>query len=202
MHPFFYEVKSYPDIENVCRTDLVILPEKYVGKEKIKAILIGADPTNNGLRSSGLIELDYVFGINSVYENIFFKIQNTNLEAISLSKENCYIQNLCRNYFTLQTTYNKYWYVTADIWKKYLKEELLALNPSIPILATSNEVFTCLTGEKKPFIRIYKLEKEPIFYSEYLGRTVLALFRGIAYILYKDNWSEYRKYLTTYFKKL
>lgn len=46
-HPFFEEIKDYPDFVPGCNPEITELPEPYIGTQEIKAILLGADPTNN-----------------------------------------------------------------------------------------------------------------------------------------------------------
>ncbi|HWQ82734.1 MAG TPA: hypothetical protein VN514_10730, partial [Ignavibacteria bacterium] len=81
MHPFFCDIRNYPDLIGQCRTDITNLLEPFQGNNELKAILLGADPTNNGIsRKPGLVQLDKVFGINSEYENHYFSIHMINLE--------------------------------------------------------------------------------------------------------------------------
>ena len=202
MHSFFTKIKEYPVLEKSCRVDITDLPQAYNGKSKTKAILLGADPTNNGVKTdSGLKKLDFVFGINGKYENDFFSLQSINLSAIDLTKDDCYIQNVCQNYFIEQTTENHTWFETAGIWKQYLMEELDAFDTDIPLLATSNEVFTFLTGLKGPYTKIYSMEIQTPVYSVDFKRNVFPLFRGRAYVFYKDKWMNYRNFLKNYFAK-
>jgi hypothetical protein len=203
MDPFFIEIKKYPILEKSCRIDLVKLPESHTGKRKIKAILLGADPTNDGIKTNrGLKQLDTVFGIDSEYEKYFFKLQADNLNAINLTKDNLYIQNVCRNYFSEQTNDNKSWEEVAGIWKNYLIDELNSFHEHLPILATCKEVFMFLTGIEGPYTKIYSMETSLSFFSSDFRRFVFPLFRGRAYMFYKENWLEYRYYLNDYFRNI
>ena len=66
MHSFLSEIKKYPDLAKGIRFDMTELPDSYIGKNRIKAILLGADPTNYGIKDKpGLIKLKTVFGIDS-----------------------------------------------------------------------------------------------------------------------------------------
>lgn len=202
VHPFFCDIENYPDLIGQCRTDITNLPEPFKGNHELKAILLGADPTNNGIRNKpGLVQLDKVFGINSEYEKDYFSIHLINLNAIGLEKDNLYIQNVCRNYFYKQTTENKQWPDFAKIWKPYLIEDLKAINANVPILATSGEIFTFLTGVKGPFTNIYSMETTSPFYSVDFKRNVFPLFRAIAYIFRKGKHLKYREHLKNYFTK-
>lgn len=200
MHAFFEEIKSNSDLIEACKADIESLPKPFTGENTIKAILLGADPTNDGTKKDrGLKELEFVFGINGEFEKDFFALQAKNLSAIGLSKENCFIQNVCRNYFKDQTTENKNWFIAAGLWKKYLLQEISIFDPAIPVLTTSGEVFEVLTGIKGPYTNIYLRKTKLPFFSEYLQRPILPLFRGRAYMFYKDKWMDYRNYLKNYF---
>ena len=94
-HSFFKEIKHHPNLSKYCRLDKTTLPRAYEGKNKIQAILLGADPTNDGIsRDKGLKDLEYAFGINSVFEKYFFNPHLMNLKKLYLSKDDVYIQNL------------------------------------------------------------------------------------------------------------
>jgi hypothetical protein len=195
MHNFFIEIKKYPELEKHCRTDLTILPKPYKGKEKIKAILLGADPTNNGIKGKeGLIELVKVFGINSEFERSFFGPQRTNLNAIGLTKENLYIQNVCRNYFADQTSENKYWSDIAKLWLKYLEQELAFLDANLPVFITAERIMRLLVSNAPSAKDIYTLRQKPPFLSEVLNRRIIPLYRHPKYLL-SANWNEYKLYI-------
>jgi len=213
IHPFFEEVKKYPDIADVCRLDITDIPQAYMGRGKLKAIMLGTDPTNNGLRGDGLIKLHHPFGIESQYEKSFFNPQQRNVDTIhrfiqdtlvsrkghpdnNFSKDNLFIQNLCRNYFTLQASKNKKWYKTTRLWIKYLAKELKDLNPNTPILATSAMITFALVpdAEKIPIKEVYLMGKEPDFFCEALGRHVYPFYRHTDYQL--DKWERYLRFLT------
>lgn len=199
-HPFFIEIENYPELSHCIRFDIQELPDPHK-PASIKAIVLGADPTNDGVpESRGLKNLKKVFGIDeNIYESRFFGLQQINLAAINLTKENVYVQNICRNYFTLQTNDNKQWYKVAFFWLKYLKEELKYISSSTPVLATCEEVFTLLTKRRKPFLDIYRMQCKLPFFSEDLQRNVLPLFRGRAYVLREGKWTDYKNYLRNYF---
>ncbi len=201
IHPFFTEIKNFPLLNVVVRQDIILLPEAHIPTGSIKAIVLGADPTNDGIPGDkGIKQLAKPFGIGiTKYERWFFNSQKINLAAIGLSTDNVYVQNVCRNYFTCQTNQNKQWYNFAAVWIKYLREELIGISSSIPILATCEEVFTFLTGRKKPFTDIYTLKSTLPFYSNVLERNVFPLFRSTSYILHPNKWINYKNYLNNYF---
>ena len=196
MHPFFSEIKQYPALEKSCRTDLVKLPDSYKGKGTIKAILLGADPTNDGIKTcKGLKQLDTVFGIGSEFENAFFTPQFVNLKAIGLTnKDHLFIQNLCRNYFRDQTSENKNWSQVAKIWFPFLAEELSAINNAIPVLVTAEKIMKVLVPGLPSAEKIYNMKHKLPFFSPDLNRKVFPLYRQPTYYL-SNNWPGYREYL-------
>src|SRR5438874_12933182 len=102
LHPFFTAIKEYPELERFCRIEEKFqkLPEAYCTGAEIRAIIIGADPTNNGIRREGITQLDFAFGITiEKFEKSFFRGIKKNLTEIGLNLEHVFIQNLCRNYF-------------------------------------------------------------------------------------------------------
>lgn len=202
IHSFFTEINAKPDLLPFVNTTITTLPAAHTPAGTVKAILLGADPTNDGIpKNRGLKILDKVLGIDGQFESYFFGIQQRNLKAIGLSKNNVYIQNVCRNYFSIQTSENKYWYKTAALWTQHIKKDLESYDRNIPILATCKEVYTFLTGKSGPFSDIYNLKIElPSVCSIVFKREVLPLFRGRAYILNDGKWTKYKNYLTEYFK--
>jgi hypothetical protein len=195
MHPFFEIITSIPTLEIQCRTDLTTLPEPYRGKNVLKAILLGADPTNKGIKGKpGLIELDTVFGINSEFEKYFFGPQRINLKALGIDKDSLFIQNVCRNYFICETSNNKSWKEAAKIWLPFLAEELISLDRKLPILITAEKIMKILIHDVPHAEIIYRMEVTPYFYSAYLNREAFPLYRYPKYFL-SDNWNDYREFL-------
>lgn len=195
MHPFFNEIKNYPNLSQEIRFDLTDLPDPYIGR-KIKAILLGADPTNNGIKTDkGLKQLATVFGIDSEYEKFFFGPQLTNLRALEISKDNLFIQNVCRNYFINQTGRNKKWNMVAELWIKYLKEDIDEY-PNIPILITAEKILKVLTKTTVKASDLYNNPEEHLpLWSESLQRDIYPLYRHPNYYLSNKSNSDYRNYL-------
>lgn len=122
-HPFFEEITHYPELAGCCNLKIQELPEAYEGTAEMKAILLGADPTNNGIKEDkGQKQLKTVFGIGEFTE--FFRPQLGNLKQIGLDVNNVYIQNLCRNYFNHETSKNKCWGKGLDCGSNTLKKNL------------------------------------------------------------------------------
>lgn len=206
MHPFFSEIQKYPDLLNCCNTEITNLPMAFKGSNNIKAILIGADPTNNGIRNEhGQINLQTVFGIDSKYENYFFSAQLKNINAIELEKEDLYVQNICRNYFIDQTSKNKKWNEFAKLWIKYLKEELSHIDSKVPLLITAEKIMNVLVPiVTKPRL-LYEMKVDLPISSDSIERNVLPLYRHPRYSFsdknaYSIKWINYQNYLINYFK--
>lgn len=178
---------------NYCNMDIKNLPNPYKDKNsKIKAILLGADPTNNGIRKlPGLIKLETVFGIDSEYEKYFFSPHKHNLEVLNISKENLYIQNLCRNYFKDQTSKNKGWEKVANIWIELFKDELKKDFESIPILVTAEKIMKVLIKDCPKAENIYN---KNLFSLTFEKHSVYALYRHPKYNL--SNWHYYSEELS------
>ena len=196
MHPFFNEIKMHPDLANEIRFDLTEFPNPFIGKNKIKAILLGADPTNDGIKTDkGLKQLETVFGIGSEYEKYFFAPQMINLNALEIDKDSLFIQNVCRNYFIKQTGNNKEWNTIAELWTKHLKEEINEY-PDIPVLVTAEKIMKVLTKTKIKASGLYKNPEEHLpLWSESLQRNVYPLYRHPGY--YLSNNSNYKNFLKT-----
>lgn len=196
MHNFFSDIKQFPELIPLCKTDITDLPKAYNGKKSIKAILLGADPTNNGIKTNQkLKELDIVFGIGSEYEKYFFAPQKVNLKAINLEIENLYIQNVCRCYFKEQTEKNDKWPAFAKLWLKYLFEELKAIDSTIPVLTTAERITKVLCEKLPPAKVLYESPDRYLpLHSTILKRYVYPMYRHPKYLL-SENWNEYRKFL-------
>ncbi len=194
-HPFFEEIINYPDLVTFCNMEITELPQAYIGKGEIKAILLGADPTNNGIKTNkGQKQLKTVFGIDEYTE--FFRPQLTNLNQVGLTVDNLYIQNVCRNYFVDETSKNKNWNKIAQLWLKHLKEELDAFDPErkLPVLATSEVIVKVLIEIPVSKAReIY--DKVMSFYSRALDRKIYAFYRHPAYALSSSKNKIYKNFL-------
>lgn len=196
IHPFFDEIKKLPDLAKEIRFDLTDLPKPYVGKNKVKAILLGADPTNDGIKiDKGLKVLETVFGIESDYEKYFLSPQKSNLKALDISKDDLFIQNVCRNYFIKQTGKNAKWRSIAQLWIKYLKKEIDRY-PNIPVLVTAEMILKLITDTNLKASNIYEYPAKYLpLWSESLQRDIYPLYRHPNYYLSNKSNSEYRNYL-------
>ncbi len=185
LHPFFSEIKKYPKLVNSINFDMFSLPKPYHGKNKTKAILLGADPTNNGIKTDkGLKVLETVFALNSKYEDYFFRPQKYNLSQLDISKDDLFIQNLCRNYFVDQTSKNKQWKVVAQLWLKYLKEELENFDKEIPVVCSAEKILKVLIPKDISADIFYKNPNEYLpLWSDTIERYIYPLYRCPRYYL-------------------
>lgn len=132
--------------------DRFYLPKAFWSgeKEMVKAVYLGCDPTNTNKN----IQFDFVFSHGCMDQGFvtFRKKHLKQLEAIGLSWETVYTQNLCRNYFKSETSKNKIWKQAAEMWIEVLKEELDELfSTDIPVLLTSQLLLDVLLKvEKRP----------------------------------------------------
>ena len=196
MHAFFAEIKNNIQLQEICQIDNYDLPSEYSGKNKTRAILIGADPTNNGTKAEpGPIKLKTVLGIGANCGIDFFRPQSTNLKAIGLDKEDLYIQNLCRNYFKQQTTENKDWNKVAELWVKYLKEEIQHIDPKVPLLVTAEKIMKVFFPKVPKAEILYSMKGNFPLHSKIMGRNVYPLYRHFNYFLTLEKWKKYKDHL-------
>lgn len=172
--------------------DISELPNSYKG-ENIKAILLGADSTNNGLKGEGLIKLQTVFGIGEY--DIFFRSQLANIRAVGLNQNNLFVQNVCRNYFKNETSKNKIWSDVSVNWLPILKNELdsIDLERKLPVFATSEVILKVLVDNLPKASTIYS---DCIsFFPSKLERKVFAFYRHPRYSLSSERNGKYKKFL-------
>lgn len=197
------------DILNRLKNDFVDLvhpmypfPAPYIGSGEIKAIILGADPTrivNNSPQPFRMVfELD-----NEM--SPYWRGIGKNIELLdSLSMDNVYVQNLCRNYFTKETAKNQHWVrIAREYWIKHLNDELDSrFSPTIPILITTEFILhACLVKAKKVKARDIYSECLSFPWNDNLfGRELLALYRHPAYSL--QRWNEYSRFLSKRIKHL
>lgn len=179
--------------------DYIPFPEPFLGKGKIKAIVLGADPS-----TKDNIRFNTVFDLNGNDKRYFTSIKR-NLDAINLSMENIYVQNFCQNYFT-KTTYDqsKNWWRASAIWYHFLKKELdskFSLN--IPLLVTSEMILHRLMYSYESKNRYYYEHPEvvPVESSPIAsGRMIFPFYRHWKYNLNRPEWEQYKKRLKIYFE--
>jgi hypothetical protein len=89
-----YIKNNYPNIYLETKT----LPKAHIGKSKIRAIVLGADPSNITYNK----RFEYVFGLEKKNSQ-YFKGIESNLELLGLSLDDIYVQNIIQNYFKVET---------------------------------------------------------------------------------------------------
>jgi hypothetical protein len=181
----------FPDIVS----PIYPFPTPVVGKNEIKAIVLGADPTHLIDKKPEVFK--EVFGLeedNSPYWRAMAK----NLKVISLDQQYVYVQNLCRNYFLQETSKNKYWkQIARDYWAPFLKQELDTLfKPDVPILMTTEFILHAVLKDTKKKIKASEIYSKLITISKednLLGRELIAFYRHPKYAL--PNWSNYNEFV-------
>ena len=168
----------------------------YHDLKKVKAILLGADPSNNS--DNGLaVQLEYVFSINGKDKRYFAGIAR-NLEEIGLSQDDIYAQNLIQEYQEAETGQNKNWEAEAEKWVEPLKQELDSFDPEkrIPVLVTAQVIFKALTDKKLPSPKeIYSSRADGIVQPDEnrLGRSLLPFYRHYSYALSNVEYKKYKE---------
>lgn len=158
-------------------------------RSKIKAIVLGADPSNKSNRGNR-VKLDYVFGIGSGDARYFNPIL-ANLQMIGLSLYDVYVQNLVQDYLPDVTSENKDWEKMAEKWLPVLQRDLdnIDKHKKIPVLATAERIFNFLTGEKISVEEIYRNDKSDNYtipispQLNRLGRPLVPFYRHKKYSL-------------------
>lgn len=175
--------------------DISNFPRPYIGKE-IKAIILGADPTH--IIQGAPNPIHAVFGLNEASSSPYWRNISKNIEECNLSLNNLYVQNICQNYFTKETSkHKKTWQqVAREFWIPLLREELSLIDPKIPVLITTEFILSAVLISKKDFVKAKDIYSNHIYFAKeknQLGRDIYALYRHHAYSLPK--WGEYTLFL-------
>ena len=176
------------------------IPSAWCVNEKdVKAVLLGCDPTNNFTHC-----MPFVFFLGSdmskfdAFKNGFEK----DLNVIGLDWNSVYVQNLCKNYFSVESSKNSKWIDAAQYWIPSLIEELGIFDASIPVLMTSDLIFKALVEDWEKYgetIDFYTCKVDiPIPANENrLHRPLIPFYRGRnpaigkSYRLGSGNWNDY-----------
>jgi hypothetical protein len=164
------------------------LPKAFLeDKASVRAIVLGTDPGNYDGRT-----FEYVFGLELKDRSPYFRFILGNLTCVNLKLHELYVQNLCQNYFGLETSDNPAWMTVAAYWTDLLRQELDALFPAdLPVFLTARQLVDSLSPA-------YRTVASPRFYEDCrfiggsengLGRTLIPLFRHRHYRL--ANWPDY-----------
>lgn len=190
-----------------CMTDLlgniipeiIPLPKPYPDNiESPKAILLGCDPTN--LKYN--IRFEYVFALERTHPEFdsFLKKWDDSLKAIGLTFENIYTQNLCRNYFSEETSGNKIWDEAAQFWIPYLKDELSRFDINVPVLMSSEKIYKVLLCYEKDYLKPEFMYSNPALIplppeKNKLERPLIPFYRHPKYDINFEKWNDYKKRL-------
>jgi hypothetical protein len=172
----------------------------YFSKSRIKAIVLGADPTNQSDHGT-MVELHYAFGIGQ--DPRYFQSILDNLNLLELHLEDLYIDNLLSDYQEKETGKNKQFIEKA---REHCTEFITKLNKmvpdkKVPVFITSHDIYKALLkdGEKVWQAKdLYELKTEiPVpADSNRLGKPLIPLFRHIEYML--KDWTNYRNHIITF----
>lgn len=156
--------------------------------KKVKAIVLGADPSNFSNKGNRKI-LTKVFGIGDGDARYFQGILK-NLKEIGLGLEDIYADNVIQDYLDSETSKNKDWYQIANQNISKLKKRLDNLDKSkrIPVLLTAEKIYIVLLNEgiprKKPSELYTSKSIVPILAKENkLKRPLIPFFRNQKYSL-------------------
>lgn len=176
-------------------------PNENPDTKKIKAIVLGCDPSNFSKKGGITKELETVFGISGIgKDGRYFSGILRNLKLLGLSLDDIYVQNLCRNYFSRETAKNSDWNAAAKHWAISLKKELdeLKLPKSIPVFLTAKHLYEALLKENTKKYKPQDIYENPLLIpinhnDNILERPLIPLYRGgtgNAYGL--DKWENYK----------
>lgn len=156
-------------------------------KSKIKAFVLGADPTNFSDHGEP-VQIDTVFGIGSGDQRYFDGILK-NLEVIGLGLKDVYVQNLIHEPLESETAKHADWEIHAEKWWRVTKAEFDKVDKSkkIPVLVTAERIMKFLYPETPSAKEIYEGKVEVPFLVNKLERPLLAFYRHYEYSLYKYN---------------
>ncbi len=175
--------------------------EHSVKSKKVKAVILGSDPSN--FNNNGKTEVvSHVFDLQNP-KSQYFKGISKNIRLLELDKNNIYVQNLVRNYMTKETIDNKLWFEFSELWKPLLKEDLDKLDPKkvLPVFAADECVLNALLNfpnEQRLAPLNYYTENIIVKPEEnFLERNLIPCFRGN--YLYSD-YPLYVKFIKQYIK--
>lgn len=176
-------------------TDIFPFPKVHHGKGEIKCIILGADPTH--LVENKPKPLQMVFGLNNEKSPYWNTIKRNIKHLENITMDNIYVQNLCRNYFTIETSRNKSWAeIAKNYWVHFLKIELDNLfEPEIPVFMTTEFILNSVLINQKPY-KAFDIYSKLISFSKaenLLSRELIAFYRHQNYAL--KNWNLYTKFI-------
>jgi len=167
-----------------------------INKKKVKAIVLGCDPSN--FSDDGKTKIhSTVFGIGTG-DYRYFRDIIKNLTQVGLNLENIYVQNVIPFYMQDETAGNKHWNEIAEKTLPNLINELDSFDKrrKIPVLLTSEVIYKFLLNSendyKKPRDLYRDLTLVPIPKSKNkLGRKLFPIYRHFKYSLTSSRWEDY-----------
>lgn len=178
------------------------IPSAHTGKDAIKAIILGADPTH--IMDEKPVEINKVFEIDNE-KSPYWRGINRNLQLVGgLSLDTIFVQNLCRNYFSVETSKNSHWIEIARyFWIPFLKQELDdKFSENIPILMTTEFILNAslFNGYKKDSaLSIYESCKSISKDDNLFNRELIAFYRHPYYSL--KAWPKYAEFISSRINK-
>jgi hypothetical protein len=194
------ELKSkYPDLIDTSHE----LPAPYIGTGKIKAVILGADPTH--IVNDKPRKISKVFDLDDEKSPYWRGIKKNLDEIRGLSVENIHVENLCRNYFTCETSKNKDWIeIARKYWAPFLRDELDNMySKDVPVLITTQFILFAILnqGQRKMNAEtIYKSLKVFAPSENLLNRGVFAFYRHWKYSL--KGYGDYAGFLSAHAEKV
>jgi hypothetical protein len=152
-------------------------------KSNIRAIVLGADPTNFSDHGKP-VQIETVFGIGSGDQRYFNGILK-NLEVIDLGLKDIYVQNLVQEPLESETAKNNNWEIHAEHWLPKTKNEFDKIDKSrkIPVLVTAERIMKFLYPGVPDAKEIYKGDAFIPFQNNLLDRPLYAFYRHYKYKL-------------------
>lgn len=192
-------ISKYNTSEKAVIANKYPFPRPFHGEGEIKAIVLGADPTH--ITEKGVTDLDVVFGLSQPDKSPYWRQIQRNLKSLkTISINNLYVQNICRNYFLKETGKHKndWTDIAREFWLPLLKKELDDLfDPKIPVLMTTEFLLKVILKENVNTKKAEKIYKDGSYFSKeqnYLNRDLYAFYRHPAYSL--DKWPKYGDFLS------
>lgn len=166
-------------------------------RRKVKAIVLGADPTNFSDHSKP-VKLSKAFGIGDGDPRYFQGILS-NLKSIGISLEDIYVTNVISDQLEYETSKNKDWQLYAEKSLHRLIADLDGIDPKrkIPVFLTAEVIYKFMlyddleaTSAKDLYSNPHAIpiDKE----NNKLGRYLIPLYRHPKYILSSVKWKGYR----------
>jgi hypothetical protein len=163
--------------------------------KKVKAIVLGADPSNFSDKGNRKI-LTKVFGIGDSDARYFQGILR-NLKEVGLGLEDIYVDNLIRDYLEFESSEYKLWepVARANIPNCLRRLDSMDKKRKLPVLLTTEVLYRVLTGSDFISAEQFYLHPEKIPVApdtNKLKRQLIPFYRHKDYSLFIQKWNQYR----------